>query len=45
MLYWYKELPVDDQDRAKHVRVIKICVQKYNFNITAYVGFIISIVY
>jgi hypothetical protein len=44
-LYWYKELPEDDQDRAKHVHVIKICVQKYIFNIIAYVGFIVWIVY
>jgi len=27
ILYWYKELPEDDQDRAKHVGVINICVK------------------
>jgi hypothetical protein len=45
MLYWYKKLPEDDKDRAKHVRGIKICVLKYIFNIITYVGFIVSIVY
>jgi len=26
ILYWYKELPEDDQDRAKRIGFINICV-------------------
>jgi len=41
-----KELPKDDQDRSNHVGVMTIFyTRKYNFSITAFVGFIVWIVY
>jgi len=36
-----KLLPEDDQDRSKHVGVLKDTVSKYNFNISVSVGFTI----
>jgi hypothetical protein len=40
-----KLLPEDDQDRPKHVGVLKGTVSKYNFNISVSVGLIIWIIY
>ena len=41
MLFDVKYLPADDQDRSKHVVFLMCCVQKYNFSISAFFGFII----
>ena len=36
-----QQLPADDQDRSKHVRVMKYCMYKYNFKISAFVEFVL----
>ena len=36
-----QQLPEDDQDRLTHVKVMTWWVKKYNFNIRAFLGFVV----
>jgi hypothetical protein len=38
------QLSAEDHDRSKHFGVITDCVEKYNFNISAIVGFVVRII-
>jgi len=40
-----QQLPEDDQDRLTHVKVMTWWVKKYNFNIRAFLGFVVWIIY